>query len=334
VTSGSAHLLAYLKAGFASAGDRLGVVDYATEIAGCPIQVRFAGGRFREDLTASFDHLPQPGSDRPVDVINVWYEDASTVGDHARGRQLPDRELLEARPSDVAGFPGCLDVFDPAESVAWRRVSSMHLPWWEIAAPLRNPVFWLLQRRNRWVTHAAAVARSGQAVLIVGPSGAGKSTTALTCLLAGFDYLGDDYTVLSLDGEPRIHSLYGSAKLSPSGVEGMEDLVRDAAEFLGTHGEKVVVWPSRTFPQRVATSARVVAILAPTITDSRDSTLMEISPAEALRALAPSSILQFPSAGAQMFEALARLARSVPCWSLRLGSDRRQIPDVVGQSIP
>jgi hypothetical protein len=241
--------------------------------------------------------------------------------------------VLRERYQFITGFEGCIDVFDPSGTAAWRRIGIPRLPWWEVAAPLRNPLFWLLGNRGRFLTHAAAVGYDGKAALIVGPGGSGKSTTALTCLLAGFDYLGDDYTVTSTHDGPRVDCLYGSAKLSPRGVDGMDELVRDAAEFAATDGEKLVVWPIRTFPDRVVTSAAVEAILVPTITGEPATTLAPITKADALRALAPSSILQFPAGGAAALAAMARLVEAVPCRALLLGTDRRSIPAVVAEAI-
>ena len=43
------------------------------------------------------------------------------------------------------------------------------------------------------VLHAGFVANPGHGVLFAGKAGAGKTTAALSCVWAGFDYLGDDY---------------------------------------------------------------------------------------------------------------------------------------------
>jgi hypothetical protein len=340
VSAPPADLLADLAAGFDEAAGRFDVSEYAIAVGGHGIRMRFTGDRSFGNLTAAFDHLAKPAATDPTDTINCWADQAEfglppslLALDPSGNDTSPARWTLRERYPFITGFEGCIDVFDPSGPLAWRRIFTERLPWWEIAAPLRNPLFWLLGGCGRFLTHAAAVAVDGQAALVVGPGGSGKSTTALTCLLDGMDYLGDDYTVTSLDEEPLVHSLYGSAKLQPEGVEGMEALIRDAGEFTGTDGEKLVVWPIRTLPDRVVTDARIRAILVPTITGATGTTLASIAPAAALRALAPSSILQFPAGGATSLSAMARLVEAVPCFALQLGSDRRLIPGVVASAI-
>jgi hypothetical protein len=51
--------------------------------------------------------------------------------------------------------------------------------------------------------HAACLGRNGQALLLCGAPGAGKSTLTLALLRAGFDYLGDDVTLINQQGEVR-----------------------------------------------------------------------------------------------------------------------------------
>lgn len=320
-----AAVLAGLAAGFAAAGDRFGIVEHRIVVAGCPIRIRITGTRLVDDLTAAFGHLPEPDPGVAMDTINCWVDDQTTSGTGAA--------LLPERYQFVTGFDGCIDALDPDTGIAWRRIWMPRPPWWELAAPFRSPLFWLLANRGRFLTHGAAVAHHGGAALIAGPGGSGKSSTALTCLLAGFDYLGDDYTVTAPGDEPRVDSLYGSAKVSPDGIDGIGDLLRDAADFTGSDGEKMVVWPIRTFPDRVVTSAEIRVVLVPTITGHPATTLAPIGRADALRALAPSSILQFPAGSAAALSAMTRLVREVPCRALLLGTDRSAIPGVVAAAI-
>ncbi len=51
-------------------------------------------------------------------------------------------------------------------------------------------------RHGYALVHSAAVGLNGEGILISATGGHGKSTTALSCLLDGFDYVSDDYLIL------------------------------------------------------------------------------------------------------------------------------------------
>ena len=53
------------------------------------------------------------------------------------------------------------------------------------------------------VLHCAVLVHRGQALLITGPPGAGKTTLTLALLNGGFEYAGDDVTLLMADGTVR-----------------------------------------------------------------------------------------------------------------------------------
>ena len=59
-----------------------------------------------------------------------------------------------------------------------------------------------------YMIHAALVGSGGKGVLLCGAGGRGKSTLAISCLLAGMDYVSDDYTLLSAEGPLTGRPLY------------------------------------------------------------------------------------------------------------------------------
>ena len=88
-----------------------------------------------------------------------------------------------------------------------------NLPYWETAAPFRILFHWWSQSFGGQISHAAAVGRDGKGVLLAGRGGSGKSTTAICCVDAGMEYVGDDYVLLTRTPTPTAHSLYNSAKI-------------------------------------------------------------------------------------------------------------------------
>jgi hypothetical protein len=74
-------------------------------------------------------------------------------------------------------------------------------------------------------------------------------------------------------------------------------------------------------PEGVARGFPLKAVLLPCVTGLEDTRLEPASPADALLALAPSTILQLPGAGGAALRLLAAVAARLPCYWLRLGTD-------------
>jgi hypothetical protein len=78
---------------------------------------------------------------------------------------------------------------------------------------------------QRWV-HAAAVGISDCGVLLCARGGGGKSTLAVSAMLNGFQYVADDYVILSKTegGQLYAHSIYSTINLTPQMQNKMEGL--------------------------------------------------------------------------------------------------------------
>src|SRR5690606_32523602 len=64
-----------------------------------------------------------------------------------------------------------------------------------------------------------------------------------------------------------------------------------------------------------------------------ESSLEPVSPARALAALAPSTLLQAPGAGQAALDRLAQLVASVPCHSLQAGSDLEALAALLAELV-
>ena len=83
------------------------------------------------------------------------------------------------------------------------------------------------------VVHGAAVGVSGKGVLLCARGGMGKSTLTVFSLLRGFDYVADDYLILSRTGSGLEASpIYSYVSLSPEMYEAMFDDL-DGTRFMG-----------------------------------------------------------------------------------------------------
>lgn len=92
-------------------------------------------------------------------------------------------------------------------------------PKWPIAIhPFSKTVYLWAQRRNLLMLHAAAVGVDGHGVLIVGHGGTGKSTFTCSCLAEGWDFVSDDYCLLSAAGSHIVYPIYTNVSLNPDSV--------------------------------------------------------------------------------------------------------------------
>ncbi len=96
--------------------------------------------------------------------------------------------------------------------------SVSRIPGYQLATPLRTIFNWILGDSGIQMIHAAAVGYKGDGLLMSGLSGSGKSVASLSCLKAGWTFLGDDFVAIGpgIDSESvTIYSIYSSARLHP-----------------------------------------------------------------------------------------------------------------------
>lgn len=303
-------------------------------IGGAPVRVRFAGPALEAALAEALAHLetgPQPGA---ALTVSAW-DDAST------GVSLPSPpwrgpegfgSLGALRGTESGVFRGAFDLGTGTFSAldlrtgdaVYRVPDARRATVTDRAAPLRTILHWWAGAQGWQLVHAGAVGRPDGAVLVIGRGGAGKSTTALACLASSLSYVGDDYCLLRLDPEPRVFSLYATAKVDAGTIRRLPDL----AEALGHRSpgcrpgsRKDVVFVGTRWPDRMLRDSPVRAIVLPRITGRSRPWLRPTRGGEGLLAVAPSTMFQLPGTAPEALGRLAVLARRVPTFVLELGDD-------------
>jgi hypothetical protein len=322
-----------------------GTTEHRTRllIAGVPIEFRFAGKALQDELYPALAHHPsavltpewqiwiaESQEHAPMPPCPWGVDDVGTRGEVAVATVGPYR-------TSYFGPSNALSTIDIERRIAMFRVPDARtLPWYERAAPVRTLIHWILSQHDRRLVHAAAVAPPGSdtGVLLAGAGGSGKSTTAMLCLGAGFRYAGDDYIAVSPPGAtngPRAHSLFATAKLSATSLARLPFL-NEGVRLAPLNDEKGVIDLTVICPERLANSFALGAVIVPRVRGGKTS-VRRISQAEALRALAPTTLLQLPGNGNDTFRDITRLAASLPAWSLDLGDDLESIPDHVASTL-
>ncbi|MEP6657136.1 MAG: hypothetical protein ABJC33_07855 [Betaproteobacteria bacterium] len=324
----AASELSLLAATLDDAVPRLPATSRRYRIAGASVAIR-AGNRAALLLEA-FAPLGAV-DDRAPATLDIFIFDAAT--DKV---ELPDVAITRC-PSNHEGeqravaAPGIRAFFQPEAGVlsllderrrrayCWMRCAAT-LPYYEHAAPLRHILQWWMLSRNGALLHSAAVGAFGGGVLIAGPSGSGKSTTALACQAAGLGFTSDDYVLVCGDAPPTVHMAYSTAKVLRTSLSA-HGAYRDHFRNLDRDDEKPMLFMHEAAPERVLRSFPLRALVLPVVAKRSSTRIVPATAAELLRALAPSSILLFPLAGAVAFRRMAALCRAVPCLRAELSED-------------
>ena len=287
-------------------------------------------------LTRAFAHLHSATSVEPQFTICAW--------DSSEGRMIAPAwtEADYGKRGAITGFnnarfrtafdhaSSALSMVDLEERLAlfWTTCANQ-LPLHQIGAPFRNIIASIAEREGLVLVHCGAVRNEHGAALFAGAGGSGKSTTALLCAAEGWRYLADDYCIVDPGDAPRVYSLYNSAKLTLRSAAqfGLAEMV--SARHADDGKKELFFMPEG----RLADSADVRVLLLPRVTSQPVSSIETATPAEALRALAPSSMFQLAGAGTIAFQRLGAFVRKLPVRRLNLGRDFARIPQLIEECI-
>jgi hypothetical protein len=348
------QFLLLLEAYFEEAAAAGGSSEELFEVAGETLAIRCAGATQTAELRRAFHHLKSnaPAHTKPGLTLSAWNNGVVPAGPFleltlARFYENwsilcgPRGEVLDFNTDEIAVIyhpgPDVLSVLDRGNGKAFYLLrDDAPLPFWELSSPFRHILHPWFSTRGVQYTHAGAVGNARGGVLLAGKGGSGKSTTSLLCASAGMRYAADDYCLTRpgiSDEDATVFSLYGTAKLKgPEDLERLPEMAgRSFNEDSFEHGGvgKGTFNLSDLWPERMASGFPLRAILLPTVVDGTASRLEPCSPADALLALAPSTLAQLPFSGVADSLRLAALADKVPAYRLYLGSDLARIPILI-----
>jgi len=320
-----------------------GVEAFHIRLAGHTIRLEFAGPAMLAAQTLALAHLRVPADEGPVDaVLRIW----DSVSTGVANVPPPWKSTAYSDRGDIWGFNSQrilssfhwgdfgLNLFDneTGTGIYWTQ-NAQNLPYWSRAAPLRTLLHWCMQRHGLQLTHGAAVGNDDGAVLLVGRGGVGKSGTALSCLLSGMRFAGDDYVVVGLEPDPVVHALYASAKVHWDQLAHYPALRGHLLPGTRDDDEKASVLLDPAFRARIAPSMKLSLIVTPAFAGGPETALGPVSE-ELLRGAASlTTVSQLPHGGQRVYRFVAELLRRVPAATLRLGHDRAAIPDAIARCL-
>jgi hypothetical protein len=311
-----------------------GPVDRFYSIGGLVLRLRFAGRALVPLIAPALEHLVVQPAETPAFTIHLWDSVSS-------GTTMPSApwSLEDYGPrGEVRGYNDerfhtvfhlgshTLKMLDARQNVGlfWIR-DARDVPFYESGAPLQAILHRWMGANGHQLLHAGAVGMASGGVLLAGRGGSGKTSTALACVFAGLLYAGDDYVLLSDEGVPFVYSLYNSAKLDPDNLDRFPHLAGRVVNSDRLDTEKAVVFLHQHWPDQVSSGFPLRAIAVVRIGDGRRTEISVAPPAMALKALAPSTVLQLSGAGRRDFKRIASLVKRVPCFCLDVGTEPGEI---------
>lgn len=323
---------------FCQASNQTDEIEFFYCVAGTTIRLRFAGLALVPYVTPALDHLRIASIEAPDLTLCLW--DSASTGIPGPPPICPYNAFTDR--GDIWGFNSdriktafhwsdfSVNIFDHESKVGvyWIQNAKTQ-PYWTSSTPVRTLLHWHFERHGGQLVHAAAVGTEDGAVLIAGRGGIGKSTTALSCLGAGFNYLGDDYVVIRASDPPTVYSLYCTAKLNADHVVRFPDLQELVSNPDKLNEEKAVIWLHPRFAGLIKQEMILKAILTLRFGDGVETSVSPAPPLIFRQALCFTTMCQLPYVGRHTYEFCDRLCRSLPGYVLELGRDVDKIPLVI-----
>jgi hypothetical protein len=327
---------ASLQDGFERAKTTGEVHQFAVRFAEFPVLVSIIGDHWADLVQQSIGHLPRPESTEPIEFrIDAW--DAEETG------IMPKVPLarLQGPPTVMKTSQDGLFIGEERHhGTLWLDRTNAHvvgciagvgtLTLDARARPFHKLLSaWLLDRNVQFV-HAGLVSEADKAMLFVGNGGAGKSTASISCLRSGMGYLGDDFVGISrLDNGFVGHGFYASCLLDSHHLTRFPDLAEFSHAPYLPEERKHVVYLQQCFGQSLRHKQPIRAIAMPRIVDQQHSSFEKASKVQALKAIAPTSVMYLPRPSKAAFETLSDLVETVPAFWFNSGRDVDQIGSVV-----
>ena len=327
-----------IDAAFTTGASKAGEVTRTFRAADGVLRLSSAGEGLLEKLGRAFSHLPEVQGAPPDLSVCLW-DSATTHIDPPPfpevSREMPRGAVLDASAGQqrVAYQPGSslMSALDLDRSMAWFWCADAdRLPYWEPAAPLRQILHWWLSPRGSQLLHGASVGMADGGVLLVGRGGSGKSTCALSSLVSDLLYAGDDYVAVQDGPDPWVFSIYSSGKLVPGHAQLLLHLPPPSFRADEASDEKAVFFVHERFPDRTCEGFPLRAILIPTITGTARPRMTPINAANALRALAPTTLMQLHPPFPDAFARMAALVERLPTFVFEVG-DIEQAPKAISR---
>jgi hypothetical protein len=313
------------------------------DIAGNIICMNFYSPKLYDKLHKAFGHIAVDSECFPHLTIGIWDSVSTNTqlsmpwkkeAEYIHPRQAHSKMLIQ--DSFLGTYlrgEGSLNLYDETNNSAYFWVHNADcLPYRLSASPLRSILNWFLSKKGFHLIHGAVVCLDGKSILITAKGGTGKSTAALSCFLSGMSFLGDDMVLLKYDEVITTHSIFNSAKLFLESFHHSFPELKDKLwneSRTDMENEKVIVFLSEFFPQKVIKSAPLYAIMIPFIKNVENTRIIPAGKMQTMISMIPTSLFQVSFSQSNIMAELRSIVEKTPCYFLELGSDFKGIAKTI-----
>ncbi len=302
-----------------------GFDDMHIRVAGECARLRFAGPALQRVIAPAVSHLRTEADRDPSLTIHLW--DSQSTRTRMPPPPLgPDGQLVYGKVPALCAEGVYTSLQQPVNSLITVDLRRDRAFYWTRSvvptgpsdgpSPLLAALHLWLRDHGTQVVHAAAVGTDDGCLLLVGSRGSGKSTAALACVRSRLQILADDYCAIGSGEATNVYSLYRTAKAHADTLERMPFLAS-----LNLVGQRPSDGKTLLSLDHALIEAPLKGILIPRVTGQASTVIRPATPAQALMALAPSTMMQLPDPSATTLGRLSEVVAAVPCYHLEAGRD-------------
>lgn len=290
--------------------------------------LEFAGQYLQTILADAFAHLRTNGPLEDSFAIRIWDCNEQRL-------PLPSLDWNVLHAHGYRGFSDsnyCFHYFESIGALSFVNLEEKRayyvvrdaraLPWWVRGSPLQVILGIWLRSQGTQLTHVAAVGDDKHCVLLAGKGGSGKTTTALSCVLGGLNYLGEDYCLLTPGESPLVHSIYQTAKWTPQTRRFYPEFEHFVTNPESGVEEKSLLFYQQMFPERIQTALPARAVISLSVGDADMPRIRATALSTSLKNLSLSTVRQLPFFDTTTLNLLRSFATGLQHFEIQLGFDR------------
>ncbi len=179
----------------------------------------------------------------------------------------------------------------------------------------------MVSTSNSALVHSAAVGINGKGVLICAMGGSGKSTLSVSCLADGFQYVSDDYLILSKkdDNNLAAYPIYSMITLSDKIYKQMANL---KSEFMCDNYNNTKYILNISGYDNVITNLPIKAVVFPKISNITEPTIEKTNKSKAITQLVYSTATQMNAdKDARYIKLLISFVKDLDFYQINLSSN-------------